>query len=437
MDSIKSCTVTLKEQNLFHATHKTKPYQNNSDEQWFAIPTNLSPDRDLTSISHSTSTSASTSNPTLTLAGATHPLRPLPASYFSRSRPPPPNPTSIIEQCFSTTLAQSPSLAPLAANLPKTYTTYTTFLLFPSSSFSPEWSPYLSSPATLVPFFQHLAERTRTTHIALNAPIPLSNSSGSNILRSPSGLVPLFGPWGPSTCSSPPTSSDFSEAYWAEAHQNGLKQVWAPRWTMFSARNVREKTRLLGLESVRRCKGQTAVDLYVGVGYFAFSYLKAGLGTVLGWDLNPWSIEGARKGSGRNGWRVEVGTEEGEGRVRLFCEGNDRARERVERMRATLPAVRHINCGLLPTSRGSWETAVGVMDKRLGGWVHVHENFGAEEVEGKTEWVRGEMEEIVRRSGEWTEGTRVTVEEVFRVKSYAPGVLHVVVDVRIDPVPGT
>ena len=63
----------------------------------------------------------------------------------------------------------------------------------------------------------------------------------------------------------------------------------------------------------------------------------------------------------------------------------------------------------------------------------MHENFGVDEVEAKAELVREDMEQIVGGGNEWAEGTKVEVEQVFRVKSYAPGVLHVVVDVRITP----
>ena len=39
-------------------------------------------------------------------------------------------------------------------------------------------------------------------------------------------------------------------------------------------------------------------DLYAGIGYFAFSYAKAGVGKVLCWEINPWSVDGLRRGAG-------------------------------------------------------------------------------------------------------------------------------------------
>lgn len=52
--------------------------------------------------------------------------------------------------------------------------------------------------------------------------------------------------------------------------------------------------------------GSCAVDLYCGIGYFTFSYLAAGAKTILGWDLNPWSMEGLRRGAVANKWSVDV-----------------------------------------------------------------------------------------------------------------------------------
>lgn len=65
------------------------------------------------------------------------------------------------------------------------------------------------------------------------------------------------------------------------------------------------------------------------------------------------------------------------------------------------------------------------------GWAHVHENVSVDEVEPKQEEVVGEFRRLVaeRRGGRgrW----EVQVDGVFKVKTYAPGVVHVVFDVRV------
>ncbi|OMP86172.1 tRNA wybutosine-synthesizing protein 2 [Diplodia seriata] len=229
---------------------------------------------------------------------------------------------------------------------------------------------------------------------------------------------------------------------------------------MFSRGNVKEKARIMAMGTVRDAVGCAAVDLYAGIGYFAFPYRRAGVRTVVGWEINGWSVEGLRRGAGLNGWGVRVvvpggggGGEEGDGGALegeeeerdfvVFCEDNAHAARRVEGMRQRLPPVRHVNAGLLPTSRGAWETAVRVLEPRLGGWMHLHENFGEREVRERAEEVVGEVRRIwgkvrAERCGGGLEvgadvGDVVRLEHVERVKTYAPGVLHCVLDIWIAP----
>lgn len=298
--------------------------------------------------------------------------------------------------------------------------------------------------------YQHLAKCLKVTHIAINKPIPLLDDVGQteNVLRAPRNLQPLYGDFGPTTCSSPPTRQDFEVAFWVTAKQNGIYQTWAPRWTMFSRGNISEKARLLELPSVSEAveegraygTGCAAVDLYAGIGYFAFSYLQAGVDQVLCWDLNPWSVEGLRRGAAANRWSCtafdlhgETGWERYEGdatRLLVFSESNECATQRVQRMRNRLPPIRHVNCGLLPTSEASWQIAIDVLNPVLGGWIHVHENFGVEEIEQKAEEVRQSFQDVLHYTGL---EKPVRVEDIHRLKSYAPGVMHCVLDIYVPP----
>ncbi|RMZ84738.1 hypothetical protein DV737_g985, partial [Chaetothyriales sp. CBS 132003] len=158
------------------------------------------------------------------------------------------------------------------------------------------------------------------SRIAINAAIPstIGLKDQENRLRSPCQLLPVYGDFGPSSLheqTGRATKADFDAAFWLSASQDaGISQVWAPRWTMFSRGNTREKARILRHDE-RKFPGMTekelgtpvgeaeVLDMYVGIGYFAFSYLKNGVKRVWGWDLNPWSIEGLRRGCEKNGWR--------------------------------------------------------------------------------------------------------------------------------------
>ncbi|KAH7007870.1 S-adenosyl-L-methionine-dependent methyltransferase [Macrophomina phaseolina] len=414
-----------------------------------------------------------------------------------------PQPTNPLRAAFHAALSALPpailaalSLTPtlLTADLPSTYSIYPPLLLLPAHTFHrPAWTTLTAThPLTSTVFttlFTHVATHLGVTHIAVNAPIaPSTNHHSShttteaeepatepqlkeeeggggggdggeqqeNILRSPTSLHPLHGSFGPRLAPThAPTPNDFAAAFWCSARQNGIAQTWAPLYTMFSRGNVKEKARVLALPSVHtairagqegRGQGCAAVDLYAGIGYFAFSYRKAGVRRVLGWEINPWSVEGLRRGAAANGWRVGVvgeGVEGTEGDVEraarekdlvVFLESNARAAERVEGLRARgapLPPVRHVNAGLLPSSRGAWETAVRVLDPWLGGWVHLHENFGEGEVGARAAEVVTEVRKIWVGDGEGEDAVRL--EHVEKVKTYAPGVLHCVLDIWISP----
>lgn len=362
------------------------------------------------------------------------------------------------------------SIDTLMAGLTKTYTIYEPMLLLPAHTFqATSWKKLyaaLPQPDTQR-LYSSIAQTTKVTHIALNAPIaahippPPQNDNvlnppnpTDNILRSPH-ITPLHGSFGPPPSTTPPvpTPADFTQAFWVSTRQNGITQTWAPTHTMFSRGNVKEKARLLALPSVAQAvregeaegTGCAAVDLYAGIGYFAFSYLKAGVDVVLGWEINGWSVEGLRRGAAGNGWGVEI-YGEGEGgdgdvvgcfgrdRFLVFQESNEYARGRIEGLRGALPPVRHVNCGLLPTSRGSWETAIAVLDPWRGGWIHLHENIAVKEIEGKSGEITRDIQGIYDRlAGDNADRREVGSEHVERVKTYAPGVMHCVLDIYIPP----
>lgn len=369
----------------------------------------------------------------------------------------------------------------LIAEAPKRWVVYEPLVLLPSGSFtSTRWTQHL---AALSPecrddlwrkVLRRIGERSseKTTHLAVNDGIPLTLASPSepnsshhadkeNILRSPIGLRTLYGDFGPSQIHGHSVAdSDFAEAFWASTKQNGIHQTWAPRWTMFSRGNVKEKARLLAFHGQQRpaadgvaqrtvprpalSKGAWAIDLYGGIGYFVFSYARLGM-RVLCWELNPWSVEGLRRGARANGWSVKVvrgdelarPTEEltaGEDTIVVFLENNDQAARRVRALRSRgrgLP-VTHVNCGLLPRSDGSWEAAREVLGEDVaGGWLHLHENVAAKDMEGR----RAEIQGIFDRWDQCDGGGRTAhVEHVELVKTFAPGVWHCVFDVYITNV---
>jgi tRNA wybutosine-synthesizing protein 2 len=326
----------------------------------------------------------------------------------------------------------------LLRDVPKTYSIYHPMLLLPSNSFSsPAWLEVFKLLHDGSQLYEAMAARLNVSHVAINAPIPLLTSDQSpvvNALRSPVHINPIYGDFG-KTQTSPPYK--FDSCLWVEAKQNGIIQTWSPLHTMFSRGNIKEKARILSLPSVqvaanegrRSGNGSAAVDMYAGIGYFAFSYLNAGIDRVLCWELNPWSVEGLRRGAGSNGWSICIAGNKKEAdldkQLVAFEADNQNAAAFVNMRRHEIPPIRHVNCGLLPSSRGSWEAAVDIIDPELGGWIHLHENLPVEDIDARGHAIAGEISRIG--------GCAAVVQQVERVKSYAPGIMHCVLDIYIPP----
>lgn len=411
-------------------------------------------------------------------------------STFTMSRPKskPPSPISAaIQEWFDAHSSElsvlDASAESLVAEAPKRWVTYEPMILLPSGSFTlPAWNEVLSAVSADCSndlwkiLLRKIGDKTRekVTHLAANDGIPLTvatqtaaegaaHSSSEeqqqheNILRSPIGLRILHGDFGPSdTPGRIVTSDDFDRALWARTKQNGIHQTWAPRWTMFSRGNVKEKARLLAFHDApsppsedssqlahrvqpRAVLSQSwAVDLYAGIGYFVFSYAKLGM-RVLCWEINPWSVEGLRRGARANGWSVKIiqGAElarptcelvSDDDRIVVFLESNEEASRRVHELRSHglgLP-VKHVNCGLLPRSDDSWEAARAILGRVGDGWLHLHENVGVNDIERRKTEIQGLFDGWDDRGGR----DRATkVENVELVKTFAPDVWHCVFDV--------
>jgi tRNA wybutosine-synthesizing protein 2 len=94
-------------------------------------------------------------------------------------------------------------------------------------------------------------------------------------------------------------------------------------------------------------------------------------------------------------------------------------------------AVRHVNLGLLPTSKMSWDDAADILDGQRGGWVHVHENVDVREMEQK-------KDAVVQHFRAYLGGRMAAYcSHVEQVKTYAPGVMHCVFDMHIAPLPAS
>ncbi|KAK7977019.1 tRNA wybutosine-synthesizing protein [Apiospora saccharicola] len=381
------------------------------------------------------------------------------------------------------------SAAELAAQAPKRWTVYEPMVLLPSGSFaSPAWTSLKStlSNSQLEDLWSRILSKisrksgTSFTHLAVNEGIPLhlrdqddggtAEEDRENILRSPSGLQVLYGDFG--ACDlrlsgEEVAEADFEAAFWVTTKQNGIHQTWAPRWTMFSRGNIKEKSRVLSFHeptepelqhrsvSSSALRNQWAVDMYAGIGYFVFSYAKLGM-RVLCWELNPWSVEGLRRGAISNGWSVRVirGAElasdvdlsdivAGDARIVVFQEDNAMALRRIQQARKKLVEqqvdldatersrkldVLHVNCGFLPSSKLCWADAMEIAKDCPRAWLHLHENVGVADIEKRRLDIKETLTSMVPCGGPPGPCASVDVEHAELVKTYAPGVWHCVFD---------
>ncbi|KAH7153182.1 S-adenosyl-L-methionine-dependent methyltransferase [Dactylonectria macrodidyma] len=344
----------------------------------------------------------------------------------------------------------------LLNSAPKRFTIYEPMALLPSGSFTNEaWTSALRGVGqdssahlwSLILKELSIQAKGNLTHLATNEGIPLHKDGAvdENVLRSPSGLRILYGNFGSTGVTTETLSqNDFDEALWVSTKQNGIFQTWAPKWTMFSRGNIKEKARLLDMKSPERGSGlfeqPWAMDLYAGIGYFVFSYARLGF-RVLCWEINPWSVEGLRRGAIANRWTVrvvqgnelELPVEEiiaGGDQIIVFLESNEEALGRIQSLQAQamVREIRHINCGFLPTSEPTWRHTWEMSSPSTETWLHLHENVGVNDTEAR-------QQEIQHRFEGWMEDKEkrtVKVEHIELVKTFAPGVWHCVFDVHVQ-----
>ncbi|KAK4205682.1 putative tRNA wybutosine-synthesizing protein 2 [Triangularia verruculosa] len=384
----------------------------------------------------------------------------------------PPTLLDLLKQQTSTTTLED-AVQKLIDTAPKRWVIYEPMVLLPSGSFTT--TPWPTLLASLTPtqkqslwesILDQLSQpKSPLTHLAINEGIPLltsttdNNNQQENTLRSPTSIHPLHGPFGP-----PSPHSPFSSSLWVSTKQNTLTQTWAPLHTMFSRGNIKEKARLLSFHSTiplgspplhphrylppSTLQNSYAVDLYAGIGYFVFSYARLGL-KVLCWELNPWSVEGLRRGAIANKFTVRViTTPEDLGRptkelmagtteqIVVFQEDNAHAARRIAELDEK-PKVRHVNCGFLPTSEPVWRDSFDILvqgfsssSKSEGGWLHLHENVGVKDIEARKAQIQRLFDGWCSKSKTIT--LKANVEHVEMVKTFAPDVWHVVFDVYVS-----
>ncbi|XP_041252427.1 tRNA wybutosine-synthesizing protein 2 homolog [Onychostruthus taczanowskii] len=242
---------------------------------------------------------------------------------------------------------------------------------------------------------------------------------------------------------------------WVERVDNGIRYTFDVTKCMFSPGNITEKLRVASLP----CSGEVLVDLYAGIGYFTLPFLvHAGAAFVHACEWNSHAAEALHRSLVLNGVRDRCHIHRGDSRQLQLRDVADR-----------------VNLGLIPSSEEGWPAACRVLKKDTGGVLHIHHNVEtrpapaaprsaeplAERGSAEAASPGGEARRPAEHGGEqaarlraewqsWAEGTaariqgllaelhgrpwRSSVLHIEPVKSYAPHVHHLVLDLECRPV---
>ena len=187
-----------------------------------------------------------------------------------------------------------------------------------------------------------------------------------------------------------------------EVVEHGVRWRFDAARIMFAQGNRTERRR--AGELVR--PGETVIDLFAGIGYFAIPAARAGAARVLAVEKNPRAVRYLRENVERNG----VGS-----RVEILP-GDNRT--------VALPpfGASRIFLGLLPSAL-PWIGRALDLAHRDGAWLHVH--LVADSRRAKEQAVEV-VDGALRAEG----AERLSAASAREVKPYGPGRTHVAVDVR-------
>lgn len=201
------------------------------------------------------------------------------------------------------------------------------------------------------------------------------------------------------------------ESTWVEFSDYGVHFGFDASKVMFSSGNVTERHRMGSIDM----KGETVVDAYAGAGYYTLPMLvRSQAVRVHACEMNPASIEGLRWAASKNGVGARLTVHEGDNQT-------------------TMPGLAGVadrcHLGLLPSSEAVWQHALACL-KPSGGWLHIHMNVEKENVQA---WSDETVHTLKRFAQEVGRNWSIEAKHIERVKSYSPGVLHVVLDVQCVP----
>ena len=185
--------------------------------------------------------------------------------------------------------------------------------------------------------------------------------------------------------------------------ENGIKYKLDVSKIMFSSGNTDERVRMSRIN----CKDEYVVDMFAGIGYFTLPIAKyTGARKVVAIELNPESYNYLVENVKINGVENIVEPHLGDNLVVSPLECADR-----------------IMMGYIHGTINYFAKALNII-KKSGGIIHFHDTVPTEEPLAK-EVIDRIKKESARNA------FSVTVNRLHEVKSYAPGISHVVIDLAV------
>ncbi|XP_074660678.1 tRNA wybutosine-synthesizing protein 2 homolog [Tubulanus polymorphus] len=229
----------------------------------------------------------------------------------------------------------------------------------------------------------------------------------------------------------------YGEDSWVQHTDNRIKYCYDVTKCMFSSGNITEKLRVSSFP----CSGETVVDLYAGIGYFTLPYLvHAGASFVHACEWNPDAVAALKRNLTLNKVANRCQIHEGDNRTIDLIDIADR-----------------VNLGLIPSSEDGWPVACRLLKRKSGGILHVHQNVASKpsnhdselDTEQKISKSDDKKSEVSRIWTQWALRTASVIKHMLEslhktewntnvlhiehVKSYAPHVDHLVLDLECRP----
>jgi len=205
---------------------------------------------------------------------------------------------------------------------------------------------------------------------------------------------------------------------WVSRKENGITYHFDITKSMFCAGNISEKLRVSKFD----CSEETVVDLFAGIGYFTLPYLvHAQAEHMYACEWNPNSVVALKINLENLGLSERCTVLEGDNRLVCPKDVADR-----------------VNLGLIPGSDISWKTACEAL-KNTGGILHIHGNVESKKDENKPEkmkvWAEatGETIKNILTEVKCNQSWDTKILHIECVKSYAPRVYHLVLDLECKP----